>query len=215
MQIQPDPLFDVSQKAVLVTGASSGLGSVFARALAERGARVIIAARRRERLDELADVIKGGGGECHVAVCDVTDPDAVEAMVTAGVERFGRIDVLVNNAGVAADGGPRPERLPLELFEETVRVNLVALWSCSQRVAVRMLRDGQGGSIINIASIAGLGGTQDFPPAYQATKAAVINLTRTLACRAWPSVNKHGDRHGTQSCYITPSTTGPRPGTAY
>ncbi len=75
-----------------------------------------------------------------------------------------------------------PERLPDELFEQTVRVNLLGTWYCCREVGERMLRDGKGGSIINISSGAGVGGQQNFPPAYLATKAAVINLTRTLAC---------------------------------
>jgi NAD(P)-dependent dehydrogenase (short-subunit alcohol dehydrogenase family) len=113
--------------------------------------------------------------------CDVSDPGQVEAMGARAVERFGRIDILVNNAVVAPDGGIMPERTP-DVFGQTVRINLLGTWYGRHAVDTRMLRDGQGGSIINIASIAGLSGLTDFPVAYQASKAAVINLTRNLAC---------------------------------
>jgi NAD(P)-dependent dehydrogenase (short-subunit alcohol dehydrogenase family) len=113
--------------------------------------------------------------------CDVGDPAQVKALMNKAVERFGRIDVLVNNAGVVADAGMVPEKIPDHLFAETVRVNLLGLWYCCQSAAELMLPAG-GGSIVNIASIAGLAGLANFPPAYQATKAAVINLTRNLAC---------------------------------
>jgi NAD(P)-dependent dehydrogenase (short-subunit alcohol dehydrogenase family) len=103
-------------------------------------------------------------------------------MVLAAQHRFGRIDILVNNAGQAAEAGIVPENIPDELFEQTVRVNLLGLWYCCRQVGRVMLNDGQGGSIINLASIMGLGGTRDLAGAYQATKAAVINLTRHLAC---------------------------------
>lgn len=87
----------------------------------------------------------------------------------------------MNNAGTAGDGGPVPEKTPPDAFEETVRVNLLGTWYGCQAAGRRMLADGRGGSIVNIASFLGLAGQQDYPPAYQATKAAVVNLTRTLA----------------------------------
>ncbi len=177
-----DPLFDITGKTAIVTGASSGLGVTFATVLAERGANVVLAARRTERLEDVAGKIVQGGGTAISVTCDVSDSAQVKHMVATAAERFGRVDILVNNAGQAADAGPVPERLPDELFEQAVRVNLLGVWYCCREVGEHMLRDGKGGSIINIASIAGIGGQQHFPPAYQATKAAVINLTRNLAC---------------------------------
>jgi NAD(P)-dependent dehydrogenase (short-subunit alcohol dehydrogenase family) len=168
-------------KTAIVTGASSGLGATFARALAGAGASVVVVARRAERLEALARDIVGAGGTALAVACDVGDPVAVEAMVERAYGQFRRIDVLVNAAGIAADGGMAPEKVPAALFEQTIRVNVLGLWYCCQQAATHMLRDG-GGSIINIASIAGLTGVRDFPPAYQASKAAVINLTRSLAC---------------------------------
>lgn len=176
-----DPLFDIAGKTAIVTGASSGLGVTFAGVLAERGANVVLAARRTERLAQVAEHISRAGGTALPVTCDVTDPVQVKAMVETAVQRFGRPDILVNNAGVAADVG-MPENVPHEAFEQTVRVNLLGVWYCCQEVGRRMLRQGKGGSIVNIASVAGLGGQHNYPVAYMATKAAVINLTRALAC---------------------------------
>ena len=180
--ITRDPLFDITGKTAIVTGASSGLGEAFSKILAERGANVVLAARRTERLEEVAGKIVQGGGKAIAVSCDVGDAAQVKQMVATAAERFGRVDILVNNAGQVGDAGPVPERLPDELFEQTVRVNLLGTWYCCREVGERMLRDGKGGSIINISSIMGLGGQQNHPAAYFSTKAAVINLTRTLAC---------------------------------
>jgi NAD(P)-dependent dehydrogenase (short-subunit alcohol dehydrogenase family) len=128
----------------------------------------------------LAAELRAGGGQALPIPCDVGDPEAVASMVEAASREFGRLDVLVAAAGVVADGGFAPEKVPAAAFEQTVRVNVLGLWYCCQQVALRMLRDG-GGSIINVASVAGLNGVGSFPPAYQASKAAVINLTRSLA----------------------------------
>jgi gluconate 5-dehydrogenase len=103
-------------------------------------------------------------------------------MVATAWQHFGRIDVLVNNAGVVAEATIVPEKIPHELFEQTMRVNVLGTWYCCREVAARQLADGKGGSIINIASTAGMAGAADFPTAYQTSKAAVINLTRNLAC---------------------------------
>ena len=173
-------IFDLAGRAAIVTGASSGLGVTFARALAGAGARVALAARRTERLEQLAAELTENGHDAIALTCDVADPAQVEEMVAAVWAHFGRVDVLVNNAGTAGDGGPSPERLPHALFEQTIRVNLLGTWYGCQAAARRMLADG-GGSIINIASVLGLGGQQNYPPAYQASKAAVVNLTRALA----------------------------------
>ncbi|MGD9572350.1 MAG: SDR family NAD(P)-dependent oxidoreductase [Thermoleophilia bacterium] len=177
----PSDIFDVRGRTAVVTGASSGLGVVFARALASRGANVLLAARRAERLEELAASIREDGGTAHAVPCDVTDAAAVEHLLDEAVGRFGRIDVMVANAGTAGDGGPVPERLPDELFEHTIRVNLLGVWYCCRGAGARMLSDGGGGSLIIVSSVLGTGGQQNYPPAYQASKAGVINLARTLA----------------------------------
>jgi 3-oxoacyl-[acyl-carrier protein] reductase len=174
-------LFDVDNRTALVTGASSGIGALFARALAERGAKVVLTARRVDRIEALASEISASGGSALAIPCDVGEADQVEEAVARAWDRFGRVDILINNAGTAGDAGPCPERLPHALFEHTVRVNLLGVWYGCQAAGARMLADGRGGSIINITSILGTGAQQNYPPAYQATKAGVINLTRTLA----------------------------------
>jgi NAD(P)-dependent dehydrogenase (short-subunit alcohol dehydrogenase family) len=143
---------------------------------------VVLAARRVEKLQEVARQIQSIGGSAEVSVCDVGNSAQVENLVETAWSRFGRVDILVNNAGIVPDGGVMPEKVPHDLFEQTVRINLLGVWYCCRPAGARMLADGKGGSIINIASIAGMAGWKDHPPAYQSTKAAVINLTRNLAC---------------------------------
>jgi len=173
--------FSLEGKTALVTGASHGLGVTFAETLARAGANVVLAARSLDKLEALAKKLEAAGHKALALRCDVGNPDDVAATVADGWRHFGRIDVLVNNAGTVAEGTSTPERIPHELFEQTIRVNLLGTWHCCREVAARQLADGKGGSIVNIASIAGLMGVADFPTAYQSSKAAVINLTRNLA----------------------------------
>lgn len=175
-------LFDLTGKTAVVTGASYGLGVALAEALAEQGANLVLAARSEEKLNEFGRRLSAAGRTAVAVKCDVSDSTQVRRLMETAVSRFGRVDVLVNNAGVVADAGMMPERVPDEIFASTVQVNLMGLWYCCRHAAHCMLVDGKGGSIINNASVAGLGGIGNFPPAYQATKAAVINLTRNLAC---------------------------------
>jgi NAD(P)-dependent dehydrogenase (short-subunit alcohol dehydrogenase family) len=173
-------LFDIAGRTAVVTGASSGLGVTFARALAAAGANVVLAARRTDRLEEVAGDIAAAGGTAVAVGCDVTDAEQVEALLAAGWERFGRVDIMVNNAGAIPDGGPVPERLPHELFERSVQVNLLGTWHGCRAAGARMLADGRGGAIVNTASVSGLGAGLPTAIAYQASKAAVIQLTRLL-----------------------------------
>jgi NAD(P)-dependent dehydrogenase (short-subunit alcohol dehydrogenase family) len=181
----PEPLsqlFDLSGKTAVVTGASRGLGAAFASILAEAHAHVVLAARSREALEETARQIAATGGTAFALPCDMTEPPQVAAMVEETWRRFGRVDVLVNNAGIIADAGVMPEKISDELFLRTIQVNLCGVWTCCREAGARMLADGRGGSIINITSVLGLAGQADLSPSYQASKAAVINLTRNLAC---------------------------------
>ena len=173
--------FDLTGKTAVVTGASYGLGVTFVEALASQGAQLVLAARSEDKLDELCHKLTAAGHKATAVKCDVSDSSQVEKLMERAVAQYGRIDVLVNNAGVVSDAGMVPERVPDEVFASTVQVNLMGLWYCCRHAAHSMLADGKGGSIINNASVAGLGGIGNFPPAYQATKAAVINLTRNLA----------------------------------
>jgi NAD(P)-dependent dehydrogenase (short-subunit alcohol dehydrogenase family) len=176
-----ESLFSLKGKTALVTGASHGLGVTFAETLAGAGANLVVAARSVDKLQALADRLEAAGHKALALKCDVGNADDVAAMVGAGWRHFGRIDVLVNNAGVAAEGMSTPERIPHELFEQTIRVNVLGTWYCCREIGARQLADGKGGSIVNSASIAGMAGVADFPTAYQTSKSAVLNLTRNLA----------------------------------
>jgi NAD(P)-dependent dehydrogenase (short-subunit alcohol dehydrogenase family) len=174
-------LFDLEGKCAVVTGASAGLGVTLAEGLAAAGARVAVVARREEKLAEVAERIRGHGGEAVPIGCNVAKVDQVEGMVAQAEEKLGGLDIMVCNAGIVAEVGMVPEKVLPKSFETTVKVNLLGLWYCCQAAGARMLEKGTGGSIINITSAEGMGGEQDGPSAYQATKAAVINLTRNLA----------------------------------
>jgi len=168
-------VFDVSGKTAVVTGASSGLGARFVHVLRDAGANVIAAARRIERLDELAQ----GSEQVLPVQCDVTNPAQCEALIAGAIEAFGTIDILVNNAG--ASGSQPAEHEPVEHFSRVVDVNLTAVFRLSQLAAGHMLPRGEG-VIINVASMFGLVASGRIPQAsYAASKGAVVNLTRELA----------------------------------
>lgn len=175
-------MFDLSGKTALVTGASSGLGVTFAKALLANGASVAICARRSETLMNVAKDLDPSGERVLAFPCDVADPSQVARMAERAIDRFGRVDVLVNNAGIEAEGSPFAERIADGDFAETVRVNLLGVWHCTRIVGTEMIADGGGGSIINISSIGGLGGSKAMmSPGYSAAKAGVINLTQNIA----------------------------------
>jgi NAD(P)-dependent dehydrogenase (short-subunit alcohol dehydrogenase family) len=170
-------LFSVRGRVVIVTGASSGLGEHFGRKLAEEGAKVVLAARRTERLERIAAEI----GDALVVPCDITVDDDCRALVERTVEWFGRVDVLVNNAGVSKPN--RVENETADDFRRVVEVNLVGAYSMCRYAGVQMVAQG-GGSIVNIASVVGLVGLGRMPQAsYAASKAGVVNLTRELAAQ--------------------------------
>ncbi len=174
-------LFDLQGRVAVVTGASSGLGVAFARGLAAAGARVVLAARRKERLESLAGELAAEGAEALPVACDVSREGDVDELVARAVARFGRIDVLVNNAGTVHMGPAEDE--PIERFREIVDVNLGGVFLCAQRVGRVMLAAGSG-SIVNIASILGLVASGQVKQAsYCASKGAVVNLTRELAAQ--------------------------------
>lgn len=177
----PASLFDLSGRVALVTGASSGLGVVFARALAEAGADVVLAARRTDRLEEVAAGIRADTGRrARVVTCDVTEPEQVDAAVETATRDLGRLDITVANAGAVPEGFSMPEKLPPALWEQSVKINLTGTWFTCQSSGRAMLTQGSG-SIIVISSYTGLAGMPHFPPAYQASKAAVLNVTQALA----------------------------------
>ncbi len=174
-------LFSLKDRVAVVTGASSGLGVTFARGLAEAGAKVVIAARRKGRLDALVEELEAQGYEALAVSCDVTDADDVDRMVRAALERFGRIDILVNNAGLSVNLPAEEE--PVEDFSRVMEINVTGTFICAQRCGRVMLEAGRG-SIINIASMLGLVGIGTLAQAsYTASKGAVVNMTRELAAQ--------------------------------
>lgn len=173
-------LFDLSGRVALVTGAGSGLGAVFAEALAEAGASVICAGRRLERVQETASRLRERGYQSFALSADVTDEAAIAMMVQETIAHYGRLDVLVNNAGTAAVGPP--ESIELADWQRVVDVNLTGVFLCAREAARAMIAAGSGGRIINIASILGAGASEPVPAVvYATTKGAVVNLTRDLA----------------------------------
>lgn len=171
--------FRLDGKVVVVTGASSGLGVTFARAVAESGADVVLAARRADRLQETVATVEETGRAALAVSADVTKETDCRAVAAAAAERFGRIDVLVNNAGIE-DRQPA-SRLTSEEFSQVVSVNLTACFMMAQASQPSMP---QGSSIVNVASIMGHT-TLDLPStAYCASKAGLLGLTRSLA-RQW------------------------------
>jgi NAD(P)-dependent dehydrogenase (short-subunit alcohol dehydrogenase family) len=173
-------LFDLTGRVAVVTGASSGLGAHFARVLRSRGALVVLAGRRADRLNALAREL--GSENAEVVPADVTDESAMVALVDRAVKRFGRLDVMVNNAGVI-DGGPG-ETQSLPDFERVIRVNLTAVFTGCREAARVMLPAGKG-SIVNIASVAGFGSLSGRYPlaGYVASKSGVVGLTRELGAQ--------------------------------
>ena len=165
-----DDLFRLDGRTAVVTGASSGLGVVFARALAAAGASVVVSARRLDRLEQLAAEIVAGGGRALAVACDVASEEDVDALAAKAVDRFGTVDVLVANAGIS---DPRPaEQEPLDVWQKVLAVNLTGVFLCNRRFGALMLEQGSG-SIVNVASVLGVVGAGQIPQAsYTASKAA-------------------------------------------
>ncbi|HEX5562197.1 MAG TPA: 3-oxoacyl-ACP reductase family protein [Nocardioidaceae bacterium] len=169
-------MFRLDGRVAIVTGASSGLGVAFAQALAEAGADVVLAARRLDRLAATRDLVEARGRRALVVQTDVADPAACQALVDAAVDGLGRVDVLVNNAGIGT-AVPATRETP-EQFRQVVDVNLNGCYWMAQACG-RVMRPGS--SIVNISSVLGLT-TGGLPQAaYSATKAGLIGLTRDLA----------------------------------
>jgi len=190
-------LFDLDGKTAIVTGGGRGIGRDMAQALAEAGANLVLCARTVETCEQAAVELAPLGVRTLGLRCDVRDPEAVQAVVQRTTQELGRIDILVNNAGTA--WGAAPEEVPLEGWQKVIDVNLTGVFLFAQAAGRAMIADGRGGKIVNIASVAGLGGA---PPEvmnaipYNASKGGVIAFTRDLACK-WA-------RHGINVNAIAP-----------
>ena len=167
----------LQDRVAVVTGASSGIGQACALAFAEKGAKVVLAARRAERLDKLVAEIEAMGGEALAVATDVTDEAAVQNLFDRAVERFGTVDVLINNAGIADSTAIAD--MPLGLWQQVLGTNLTSAFLCS-RAAFRVMKGKGRGRIVNIGSISARVPRANSP-AYAASKWGLDGLTRSLA----------------------------------
>lgn len=171
-------MFSVTGRVALVTGASSGLGTQFAKALADNGAAVTLVARRADRLKALKDEIESKGGKAVAVEADVTDRVAMVRAFDAAEKAFGTVTILVNNAGIAHGG--RAVEMPPEEWHKVVSTNLDAVFFWAQEAARRMLASKKQGAIVNIASVLGFAVSKGAA-AYAAAKAGVVQVTKALA----------------------------------
>ncbi len=173
-------LFDLSGKTALVTGGSRGLGLQIAEALGEAGARVLLTSRKAADLEESAAHLKAKDIEAIWVAADLSQPSEIVRVTQDAIARLGQVDILVNNAG--ATWGAPAEDHPLEAWDKVMNLNVRSIFLMSQAIGKHSMIPRKSGTIINVASIAGLAGSQDLSTvAYQTSKAAVINFTRSLA----------------------------------
>ncbi|MBT5387905.1 MAG: SDR family NAD(P)-dependent oxidoreductase [Porticoccaceae bacterium] len=168
----------MSGKVAMVTGASSGFGVHFAKIMAARGAKVVVAARRVERLEALVAEIKADGGEALAVAMDVTDSASIIAAFDQAEAAFGTVTMLANNAGVAQVSSAL--KIGEDDWDRMIDTNLKGVWIAGQQAAKRMIAAGVSGSIVNTASILGLR-VAFGQSSYSASKAAVIQLTKSMA----------------------------------
>jgi len=170
--------FRMDDRVALITGASRGLGKVMAQTLAEAGASVVAVSRSQADVTAVAGEIEATYGRtCRGVACDVTDPDQVRALVQTTIDTFGKIDVLVNNAGINIRG--RIEDLSLEEFRQVQDTNVTSIWMLCREVAPHM-KARRYGRVVNIGSMLSVISIAERTP-YAASKGAVLQLTRTLA----------------------------------
>jgi len=178
LRMKAAEMFSLKGRVALVTGASSGLGVQFAKALADNGAAVALVARRADRLKSLKDEIEGKGGRAVAIEADVTDHAAIARAFDAAEKAFGTVTILVNNAGIAHGG--RAVEMPPEEWRKVLSTNLDAAFFWAQEAARRLLAAKKQGAIVNIASVLGLAVSKGAV-AYAAAKAGVVQVTKALA----------------------------------
>jgi NAD(P)-dependent dehydrogenase (short-subunit alcohol dehydrogenase family) len=222
MVLDPSVAFRLDGKVVLVTGASSGLGGRFARVLAGAGARLVLVARRRDRLDALAEEL---GGALAVPA-DLARPGAAADVVAAALDGAGRLDVVVNNAGISRVVPAVDD--DVEEFRRELEIDLVAPYELARLTARHLIAEGRPGSIVNVGSVLGaVGGGRLRVPGYAAAKGGLHNLTRELASQwarrqvrvnaiapGWFETEMNTEMFATASgqAYITDGTPMGRPG---
>lgn len=178
-------LFDLTGRVAIVTGGSRGLGFEIAEGLAEAGASLMLCARREQWLTPAIDEMRKRGVRVEGKVCDVTDPKQVEDVVSDTIAKFGKVDILINNAGVS--WGERPEAMSLEQWKRVLDTNLTGAFLFAQAAGKEMLK-AKSGAIVNVASVAGLRSSTHGPhfAGYAASKAGLMGLTRELAASWGP-----------------------------
>lgn len=178
---------DLKDKVVIVTGGGGAIGSAMCMQLGANGAKVIVAGRTLKTLQATVDAVKAAGGEASAVVCDVSKKESAENLIAETVRIYGRLDCLVNNAGI--NGGPE-FRKPIHeyddgLWDRIINIDLNGVYYCSKPAIKQMIKQGEGGSIINIGSIVGLTPLR-LQCAFTAAKAGVFNLTKAMALELAP-----------------------------
>jgi NAD(P)-dependent dehydrogenase (short-subunit alcohol dehydrogenase family) len=175
-------LFDLTGCTALITGGSRGLGLQMAHALGEAGAKIMISSRKAADLEQAVMALQDAGIDARWIAADAGKPEDIERLADETLERLGHVDILVNNAG-ASWGAPAAEH-PLEAWDKVMNLNVRGYFLLSQAIGQRSMIPRKKGRIINVASIAGLGGNPPFMQtiAYNTSKGAVVNFTRALAC---------------------------------
>ncbi len=180
----PIARIDLTDKVAIVVGASRGIGESIARTYAAAGAKVVLASRKREQLEEVHAAIAAEGGDAHVIPCHTGQPDQVDALIAQTVARYGQVDVLVNNAATNPHFGPMLE-CDWRAWDKTFEVNLKGAFAATKAVVAHLTERKAPGSIVNMSSILGVRAGR-FQGIYAMTKAALISMTKTLAVELGP-----------------------------
>jgi NAD(P)-dependent dehydrogenase (short-subunit alcohol dehydrogenase family) len=174
-------LFDLTGRVAIITGGSVGLGRQMADGLAGMGADLVLCARKKDRCEQAAEELRALGVQTLAISCDVKDPASIEQVVGTSIKKFGRIDILINNAGTS--WGAPVEAMTLEQWKKVIETNLTGTFLFSQAVGKRMITRRRG-KIINMASVAGLRGSSKLNAiGYSASKGGIISFTKDLACK--------------------------------
>ncbi|HUS18818.1 MAG TPA: SDR family oxidoreductase [Terriglobales bacterium] len=170
---------DLQNKVAIITGGTSGIGREAAVLFARAGAKVVVSGRREAEGKQTVELVRAGGGEALFVKSDVSKPGDVQALVQTTVEKFGRVDVAFNNAGIEGTWVPIVEQAE-EDWDHTIDINLKGVWLCLKYEVQQMLKQGGGGAIVNMSSVAGLMGSA-AAAAYCASKHGVLGLTKSAA----------------------------------